>query len=797
MTEHGHEQGSGKAIVGYLAALRTMAEPPSVDAGAYRALAACRETSAALDTSLGRIFAGNPVPNVAVVAVGGYGRSEQSRHSDLDVMLLIGREDVAESAKNLLYPLWDARLKVGHSVRTIQQTLEASENVETLTALIDSRFVAGDVALYEKLQGHLGQHVKRRLAILHSGLQERRADLVAREPWQLQEPNIKTGRGGLRSLQAIHWLDAAAALAEGRPIPTVSSRLAEDRETLLATRNALHALDERPNDRYLRDLVSRVADWLGVDPLSWTRELLGAMRRIDAAQVRRLEQRPEPVPQSRFLGKLRWRGARKHERESADTAAPVVAVSSQTDLDLLLNTLGSSSRSMLEPLPSDEWLGRLLPEWEALRCLPHAVLFHSHPVDVHAWRTVEEAAFAMQDDQEGIGTVAAADALSDGQEVLLAALLHDMGKGHEGDHSEVGAVIAERFAARAGLDAETAWRLAEAVRLHLLIPNVATRRDIADVAVIREVAGTIRDTRMLNLLYILAVADSRASGPDVWSPWRARLMQTLYLRLRDMLQSEHAEDETAASLRERAEKWLAARFDQKEVALHLNGLPVSYLLSTPPETIGQHITLIQQANGGTAVKNDKAGEIDRLTIVTPDRPGILALVAGTLAVHNVNVLGGTAFTRDDGVAIQVMHVGDALRHGIDERRWTRVIAAVPEALAGNFPVDEKLAQTRETYRSNARAPIEMETSVHVENGASQSYSVVEVNTNDRLGLLYAITKALHELSLDIHLAKVDTIGQEVADAFYVKGSDNSRVEDPAAIEAIRNRVTEAVHALDS
>ncbi|MFN8638490.1 MAG: HD domain-containing protein [Dehalococcoidia bacterium] len=446
-------------------------------------------------------------------------------------------------------------------------------------------------------------------------------------------------------------------------------------------------------------------------------------------------------------------------------------------------------------MPRAPWLDRLLPEWEVLRCLPHVAPFHRHPVDVHSWRTVEEIGFAMRDDADGTGTPEAAGHLTDRREVLLAALLHDIGKGHEGDRAPAGAVIVERFGNRAGLDPEAVQRLTEIARLHLLLPTVATRRDIADAQVIRETAEAVGDPRLLHLPSTCSRSpDARASGPDVWSPWKAQLIRGLYLRVFDSMTHDHAEEETYARLRARAAEALDGQFAAAEVYAHLDRMRPAYLLSTPPEVIGEHLALIRQANHGTAARHDSLGSIERFTLVTPDRPGILSLVAGTLAVHNANVLGGTAFTRDDGVAIEVWHVNDALGHDIDGRRWGRIFEAVPRALAGEFPVAESLAETRAAYRAVPR--VRMETTVHVDNLGSERYSIVEVNTADRLGLLWAITNALHELALDIHLAKVDTIGPEVVDAFYVLRENGRRVEGADEIERLVRRITKAVNDLD-
>ena len=747
----------------------------------------CHQLADALDAALREMAAGVPQPGVAVVAVGGYGRREQCRHSDIDVMLLVegGAEAETEAVSRVLYPLWDASLKVGHSVRTVGQAIEtARQNLETFTALLNARLVAGDRELFERFLRARRRLVRRRRRWLRGALAEQYRRRVARERWQPQEPELKEGRGGLRQLHTLRWLDLAEAIAAGREPPPLPTQIEEARETLLATRNALHAQDERPNDRYRQDLSGAVTNWLQVDRTEWGRRLLATMRTVDAAVAARVGAREQ-----RHRSLLRW-GARR--RSDSDRGA---AAEDASDLDRLLAVLRREEPLGLDPLPPAAWLDRVLPEWEVLRCLPHTAPFHRHPVDVHSLRTVEEVRHAMRVDEEGTATPAAAAALPDKDELLLAALLHDIGKGHEGDHPTLGAVIAERFASRAGLAADTAHRLATVAAQHLLLPTVATRRDIADDRVIRETADLVGDAHTLHLLYLVSVADARATGPDVWSPWKAQLMHSLYRRVLDVLSEGAPEAATAARLRgEATVEALTGVAPAEEVTGHLRQLPPAYVLSTPPETIGEHLALIRKAAGGTAVRHDRLNGLDRLTVVTADRPGILSLVAGTLAAHNANVLGGVAYTRDDGVAMQVMHVSDALGHGIDDRRWQRILEAVPQALAGEFPVDERLAETRKTYRAAPRTRIP--TTVHIDNAASERYSIVEVSAADRIGLLYAITRVLHELSLDIHLAKVDTIGPEVFDAFYVLRRNGRRVERADEIERITRRVKQAVASLD-
>jgi len=828
---------AGRSLGRFLEAREQRDPRPAIEAGAR----ACGELSAALDTALSELTAALPDSSgIAVVAVGGYGRREQSRHSDVDRMLLAEGE-AQRAASALLYPLWDAKLAVGHSIRDVEQAVAAAEaNVETLTALLDSRLVAGDAALYERFRAAQRGLARRQRRWLAAELAERRRARVAAEPWQLASPDLKSGRGGLRDLHSLHWLDRADALARGldpraAPLSAAPQNRAalpaggsptgraerSARETLLAARTALHALSEQPGDRLHHDIAPAVAEWLGEEPEPWSRQLLGALRTVDAAVAARLD---GPPPRDRPSAPQRWLGAlrRTSGRGSGEVAAPTGgehADKATRSLWTALEALGAAGLDgaappPLEPLPPTDWLARLLPEWELLRCLPHAVSFHLHPVDVHTARVVAEARRAARVEEEATGTVDAVVALADGELLLLAALLHDIGKGHAGDHAEIGAVIVERVAVRLGLDAERSRRLVVAVRHHLLLPTVAIRRDIADSRVLAEVASAAEDARTLHLLYALAVADARATGLDVWGPWKAQLMRQLYLRVLAQLAADdgvtqRAADDEQARRHETAAKTVAhdAGLATGAVRAHLDGLPPAYALATPPAEIAAHLRLIEAAAGaesGTALHLERTNSVDRLTVVTRDQPGVLSALAGTLAVHSATVLGGVGYTREDGWAIDVVGIDDALGHGIDERRWSRIRESVPLALAGEFPIDRRLADTRAAYadrprdrNGQPRRPTpSIESTVHVDNAGSDRYSIVEVGAADQPGLLYAITRALNELALDIHLAKVDTVGVEVVDAFYVQRKSGRRVEEPDEIERLRARVIEAVADLD-
>ncbi|MBM4411648.1 MAG: HD domain-containing protein [Chloroflexi bacterium] len=760
----------GPALAAYLEARADIAPRPSAQAGRLHA----SRLTALLDAALVELTGAGATH--AVVAAGGYGRSEQQRHSDVDVMLLV--HSGGESVVPTLYPLWDAGLKVGHSVRTVPQVAEAmAASIETFTALLDARLVAGDAALYGEFRDSLRKTVKQHRDWARVALQERHRLVVTKEPWQLLCADLKNGRGGLRHIQTVHWLDAADALATGTQPPPLPEALVEAQERLFATRAAVHAFAERPTDLYPPELHERIGEWLGEDGFDWAHGVYVAMRAVDAEASRRLADTGRRRPWFRGIGR---RGE-----------APIVAPEEAPLASLRAALRGIQPETGLDPLPPTAWLEALIPEWEVLRARPHVAQFHIHPVDVHAARAVAEARRLLTEDQFDCDTPAVARELGRPDELLLAALLHDIGKGHTGDHSTAGAVIAERVASRAGLPPDEEARLVAAVREHLLLPNVATRRNIADRDVIEDTARRVGDANTLRLLYLLSIADACASGPNVWSQWKAQLMRSLYVLVMAVLAT--GEPDAAMPRPEAIVEALADRFPADVVSAHLAGLDADYLISVQPQIIGDHIALIAEAAGGTAARHDRLGEIDRLTIVTRDRPGIIQAVTGALAGHNASVLGGVAHTSSDGTAIQVWHVSDALGVGIDDRRWGRILAAVRAAIEGTFDVEERLVEVRQSYPARPLATVP--TVVNVNNIASREFTVLEISAADRRGLLYGITKALHEQRIDIHLAKVDTIGPEVVDAFYIRREDGRRIEEPDAAERLERLIEKVIEGL--
>ncbi len=811
----------------------------------------CRALTQALDRCLAALLPPDAT-RLAVVAVGGYGRGELCLHSDVDVMLLHGGRLPPGAVEAVLYPLWDARLTVGHAVRSVKEALAAArERTETATALLDARLIAGDAALVAELREGLGRLLRRGRLDLAGPLLAAERERRAREPDQLQEANLKDGRGGLRALQALHWWRQARALAVGAHEPPAPEE-DEARATLLATRNALHAVVGRRFDVYAFDLRAPAAAWLGLDVHTAGRRLYAAMRTVDRLVEDRWGEAlvtPHPrrallhrnrgylaagwgtsgddgasptgtapqLPPGRGTGLLLRRAAPPAVGATAGPVSPLVLAArvlsrptgrpaftaeeaelirsaggpawDRADRAALLRLLAAGRRGWEVFTALDElgWVARALPEWRHTVAAPQHVPFHLYPLDVHLWRTVLELLAISRPEGGEPWCHEVARELKTLDDALLAALLHDIGKGWPGDHAVAGAEAAAAFCRRARFGPALTGAVTRAVRHHLLLPTVATRRDIDDPRVVTHVADHAGDPRTLRILFLLAVADARATGPAVWTPWKASLVRALFARVADEL-ARRASAEKRSPLAERLlrelERAAALRFEPGLVREHVQAMPPSYLPSFEPQDVLRHLAAMTPSPepGDVRVDVRPGTAATNVVVVAHDRPGLLAALSGVFALHNVSVLDGRFFTRADGIVLDSFHVEDALGGTIDERRWARVRADMARAVRGELPLEELLREKARAYR---RTGGDGRVEVLVDTAASEGFTVVEVHCTDRVGLLHDIARALFELGLDIRLAKVDTQGRDVVDTFYVRSLDGEPVRDPVRLEAIR------------
>lgn len=807
--------------------------------------------AAAMDRALLALWAevSSGEPGVALVALGGYGRSELSPYSDVDLMVLHGGvRDVAAIAGRLFYVLWDAGFQVGHATRTPKDCLRlAAANLEAETSFLEARLVTGDGALFSEFaESSLRLTRKRGTRFLSAAREATRARHAANghASWLL-EPNIKDGAGGLRDLHTMGWMRRAFG-TEGALEGDELGALELCAELLHRVRNHLHYTTGRRTDVLLLEHQDPTADFLGyaderglpVDP--FMRDLYGAARtiehsarttlaelgavsgprsgrvvhdlgggvlrrgpRIEAASGAVLAERPE-LPARLYAAAAHsggWVAAATERRLRRELSALDGSLAWTDEArSAFFDLLRTGDAGALEAFDHVGALVRSLPEWEPVRCRAQHNVYHRYTVDVHAFGSVAALAAMAREDKDPLARDVWRD-VGDRDLVLLAGLLHDAGKGLPGDHSEAGERIARSVAQRMELDAGRGETLAWLVRHHLLLVETANRRDINDENLVVETAATIGDAERGRMLYVLSVADGRATGPQAWTPWKAALVAELFTKVLHILERGEVTSRDAMDvvrLRTAELRQALARHPAPAVSAHIAGMPRAYFLAFPTTELIRHFPLMAEHIQGGDVRTHvtKAGEpqVYELTFVAPDRPGLFSVASGALALSGISILSAQVFTRSDGAAIEVFRVTGALDPEIASDRWERVAADVRDALAGRLSLDERLAEKRRAYDTRPSRGKREPPRVVVDNRASDFYSVVDISATDRIGLLYAITSALSDLELDIHLAKVATYAEDVVDAFYVRDLEGQKVTDAGRIEEIERVILAAIGA---
>jgi [protein-PII] uridylyltransferase len=779
--------------------------------------------AAAVDACLVELFASTDPPNgVALVALGGYGRSRLSPRSDIDVLIAHDASDperLAVVADAILYPLWDAGFRVGHGVRTPDESVAlAAERIDARTAMLDGRFLAGDERVWATTSSAIVVLVREDADAFANEL---RADALERlqrvGPTSSRvEPDLKQGGGGLRDIQMLGWLAAALGRTlEDAGVLRAAERAAIDAadEFLERTRSALHLETAREGDRLLLEHQAAVAEALGfvdepglIAPDGLMRQVFEHARTVehvwrnvfgrrspDASVGVATEQTPEGI----------LRAFASRAAEHGDAVLPVAALDAigaaslpeeiawtapvrEAFLEILRAGGGEQA---LEALDRLGFLVRYIPAWAAVRCRPQRDPYHRSSVDVHLLTALSEMRAML--DGEAVPVVERfadlADAIGDRDAALLGALFHDIGKVGRGSHVPEGAAIAEATLERMGVEDATRSLAAFLVREHLLLSDTATRRDLEDEHLIEDVAARIGDAERLAALTLLTVADASATGPHAWTPWRAALVRELVTKVRRILERGDVGPDTAERLTERVEALRRRLPDEDPSAIDgfVLRMPRSYLLGLPVEAIARQYPFlaapIQRSDvRSLAADGDRAG-VHSLTVVARDRPGLLSLVAGSLSLAGLSILSAQAFTTDDGVAVDVFDVEGAFEREIGEERWRAFRSTLRKALEGRSSLDARVQERRRRYPSAEGVPVR----VVVDNDASDFFTVIEIGAPDRVGLLFDITRTLADLQFDVHLAKVATYAERVVDAFYVRDALGRKVEQTERIDELR------------
>ena len=699
--------------------------------------------------------------DVAIAAVGGFGRGELSPGSDLDILILhrgtLSEEELSSFVNKILYPLWDKKIKVDHSVRTRSEVREAAEaDLKVILGLLDIRLVCGSAALVADVQidalDEWRKNSKRRLGELEGSLLERHQR--AGELAYLLEPDLKEARGGLRDITAIRALEKSGAIT----IPMERISVAES--LLSNVREALHIVSGRDKDKLLFQEQDKVAAHLGfVDADVLMSEVAQAARSVDYlldSTWYRLAHKGKDGA-GRFLRKVRSTTLSRdisvaNKEVTIDIDAdfsldPTIglracAAAAQLGLPMSMDSLerlsvaltsgvtelpnpwprdarenlisligaGPAMVQIFEALDQEEIIFHWIPEWRAVRSLPQRNVLHRHTVDRHMVETAVQAASLTR-------KVHRPDLL------LFSALFHDIGKGTEEDHSERGAALIAPLAQRIGFSEPDIKTIQLLVKHHLLLSATATRRDLDDPATITAVADVIPDLQTLELLHALSIADGEATGRAAWTDWKASLVAELVKRVELAITDNTVAQQPELSDNQRA----------------------------------------KADSGMLSVTIENRESVYAIEIVIPDSTGILSTVAGVLNLLRLDVRSARTKSVGNSAVMEWIVIPDPHAPVLEEQKLHDEIT---RALKSRSSLSERIQERIDAYSQLPSIPVP-DPVVETFLDAATDATIIEVRSHDRPALLFGIGDSITRSSVDIRSAIVTTLGAEAIDTLYV------------------------------
>jgi [protein-PII] uridylyltransferase len=801
---------------------------------------------------------------IALVALGGYGRNELYPFSDIDLLLLHDRwaakymQGVTES---ILYPLWDSGYEVGHSVRTPADAVGfARKDFIFQVSLLDARYLAGSRELFDSLLKRYKKKIldggrKKFVEVMELFRAERRDRFGSHS--YLLEPHIKEGKGGMRDIQAMLWvsrtvfgLSDLAAIAEAGIIDRQESLAFENSWNMLVQiRNRLHYISKRKNDQlffeyqeemaaafgyrdsggmlavehFMREVYSHLQTIAVVTDLFFEHvcEVVGFAsspgheKQLERDIVERdgsvrlggqadeLGKRPYLL--MRFFLQSGKPGMRLHHRTRKIITSHLHLVDdkfrtskrvAKAFLELLTET--PEPMPVLEAMLETGLLTAYLPEFSNVESLAQHDLYHIYTVDRHQLQAVSELAKLRRSEQELFHGLLSSHLL------YLAALLHDIGKGRNKDHSELGAEMVTTLAARMGLDKGEQDSLAFLIRYHLFLPENAMRRDLEDPEFIRQSAALIGDIDRLTMLYLLTVADSKATGPSAWSNWKASLIADFYLRIKSCLEAACTVERLPSQVakgEEQGVQWLKTQVGQivggTGTRIAIDDLPDDYLMSFTPETVAGHLQ----------IHRDKAGMLQQKVLLFPaerrgywsllvmsrDRSGLLAKLCGILALHNLRVLGAHIFTWPDETVVDVLNIFPVAGIDFSEQDWDGLERDLNMAVNYRLDVGSQLRRKVFATVSGPKKLVQqLQQEVIIDNTTSRRFTVIEVYAGDAPATLYHLTQTIADFGLDIHRARIATEVEQLIDVFYVSLRDGRKLEEQSRIDRVREALLHCI-----
>ena len=779
---------------------------------------------------------------LSIISVGGYGRREMAPFSDVDLLFLTPykmtpwSENVIET---VLYLLWDLKLKVGHSSRSIKDCLRLGSDDYTIrTAMLEHRFVCGDINLASQLNEKLWKNLFSGTAkdFISAKLIERENRHEKHGQRYMVEPNVKEGKGGLRDLQSLYWI--AKYVYQTQNISDLVDlnvfrsdeylQFEQAEEFLWAVRCQMHHLADRAIEQLSFDLQVEVASAMGYHDSRDQRAVeifmqdyfrhatrVGDLTRIFLTSLEAVHAKDEPLLERIFKRKpkidndyivIHNRLAIKSEKEFLTNPINLLKLFSEAlrtgllihpnamrlvsaNLAMVNNEFRASTEAQqiflelllkhgnperaLRRMNELGFLAKFIPEFEPIVAMMQFNMYHSYTVDEHTIQCLKTLA-QIEKGELVEELPIASSILKDGvnrKVIYIALLLHDIGKGRSDDHSILGAKIAKQVSPRLGLNKQETETVEWLVRYHLLMSDMAQKRDISDPRTVRDFAKAVQSVKRLNLLTVLTVCDVRSVGPDTWNNWKATLIRQLYAETKAILEQgaealnrENRMTEAKKALREKLSEW-----DNKDIKIETGRHYPPYWQGFQIDAQFAFAKLLRNL-GADEIKIELTPDTDRdatrICFALSDHPGIFSRLAGALALVGANVVDARSYTSKDGFATAAFWIQDGDGSPYNQARFSRLRRMIEKTLSGEVITREAIKE-RDKFKKREKA-FKVPTSITFDNEGSEIYTIIEVDTRDRPGLLFDLTRTLANMNVYIASAVIATYGEQVVDSFYVK-----------------------------
>ncbi|SNB45557.1 [protein-PII] uridylyltransferase [Geobacter sp. DSM 9736] len=805
---------------------------------------------------------------LTLVAIGGYGRGELNPFSDIDLMFLHRGKDpqlIEDIAQKLLYFLWDMRLDVGYSVRTVGDCIEMSAADTTVkTALLDSRYIAGSRVFFKEFQKSLVTQIvgKGSDPFIAQKLEEmkKRREKYGSSVYIL-EPNIKESEGGLRDLHSALWVAKIKYKVTNQRELIIKGVLSEAElnaynealSYLWRLRNEVHYLAGRKNDQISFEAQAKLAEFFGYQDRGKTLAVEDFMRdyylhatkveHLSSLLVSRCVRRDEgprkilgyfirrPIGEGFYVirGELVLPDESIIEKDPSKLMK-IFEYAQNQGVSLHINVKSLIRKSLhlvndrfrrskevnhsffnilraekgvaetIKLMHHLELLNKFIPEFEHLYCKVQHDLYHIYTIDMHSLLAVEELVNLWKGEHEELRLLTQLAREVDKRELLLLAVLfHDIGKGEGGGHADKGADMMPTIARRMGLSKEDSARLEFLVRTHLLMAHIAQRRDLHDEKMIIEFAKQMQNSENLKMLYLLTYADIKAVGPDVWTDWKALLLQELYEKAFQVLERGdfklEARSERVKAVKRRVQELLEDEYQGALVREELRALTTRHLLSNQPAILAEHVRILLALQSQPLVMR-VVHQMDlgysTFTISTFDIPGLFSMITGVMAANGMNILGAQVHTSSNGKALDLLQVNSPQGFLVlDESRWKKLEEDMRLVLEGKIQVRDLVEKRQRPTLLPEKPKRRPPSRVEIDNDVSDDYTVIDIYTNDKVGLLYRITSTLTDLGLYIGVSKISTKVDQVADVFYVKDIFGQKITREEKLEEIKTRLLAA------